>query len=305
MIDGKESERRPRMLIVEDEPDMAVLLKRVLNRTFDAQVTIAEDCASARETLASETYKVITLDYRLPDGDGLELLEEIKAIENPPRVVMVTGQGDEQIAASAIRLGASGYVVKDKRLTTLLPDAVKHALSEIALKRAKDRLRDMVAKCQAISEVSREGVIFHEDGKILLANKRAGEVLGYDPDELVGMDGFQFIDSGDHNIARAHIESGGKNLQEATLVRRDRSTLTALIHSSATQYQGRPAEVIAAWDITKHKRVEEELKKIFAEVKSHAHSFSSDLKGALAGTLIAIEAVQELLFEMKGDMPES
>ena len=140
------------VLIVEDEPDMASMLKMLLERKFSATVEIAEDRASAREKLESGTFDIITLDYQLPDGDGLELLREINEMDNPTPVIMVTGHGDEQTAVKSFKLGAIGYVVKDKRLSTLLTDAVEHALSEIRLRHAEVELQKSEEKYRLLAE---------------------------------------------------------------------------------------------------------------------------------------------------------
>ena len=115
------------VLIVEDEQNVATTLSALLEVKAAACCEIAADCASARAKLPDSSYDLITLDYQLPDGDGLSLLRKINSMENPPPVIMVTGQGDEQTAAESFRGGASGYVVKDARMGALLVDAVQHA----------------------------------------------------------------------------------------------------------------------------------------------------------------------------------
>ena len=180
-----EQDNAPHVLIVEDDPDMTKMLKMLLERKFSATVEIAEDYASARKKLSSGTYDIITVDYQLPNGDGLELLKEIKAIENPPPVIMVTGHGDEQTAVESFKLGASGYVVKDKRISTLLPDAVEHALSETRLQRAEEALdferEQLLSLFESIDEVIY--VVDPESHEILYANKHLKDAFGKD---LVG-----------------------------------------------------------------------------------------------------------------------
>jgi len=129
-----------RALVVEDDPDMALQLKLLLKRKFSAQVETAGDCASAREKMSAAPFDFITLDYKLPDGEGLALLEEITAMENHPPVIMVTGRGGEETAVWSFRLKASGYVVKDARLPDMLNEAVEKALAEVALTRAEREL---------------------------------------------------------------------------------------------------------------------------------------------------------------------
>ena len=126
--------RRPRVLVVEDEPDFANQLTRILQKNFSADVTIAPNIKSARERIKDAEFEIITLDYQLPDGDGLSMIAEIMdGLDDPPPVIVVTGHGDEQTAAAAFRLGAAGYVVKDERLPGMLAEAVKNALAGIGL----------------------------------------------------------------------------------------------------------------------------------------------------------------------------
>ena len=180
-----EQDKTPNVLVVEDEPDMALMLKRLLERKFSATVEIAKDHASAREKISSGTFDIITLDYKLPDGDGLGLLREINEIETPPAVIMVTGYGDERTAAKSFKLGASGYVVKDKRLSTLLPDAVEHAISEVRLRRVEEALifeqEQLLSLFESIDEAIY--VVDPESHEILYANKFLKNAFGKD---LVG-----------------------------------------------------------------------------------------------------------------------
>jgi DNA-binding NtrC family response regulator len=109
-----------RVLIIEDEPFQALMLQTLLELRLSAIVDVAESCAAARDMLGRGDYDVITVDNQLPDGRGLDLLKEIKELQVSAPVIMVTGQGDENLAVESFRLGASGYVVKDKRLPALI-----------------------------------------------------------------------------------------------------------------------------------------------------------------------------------------
>lgn len=176
---------RIRALIVEDEPDTAGSIEAVLRRRFSASVDKALDCSSARDKIASQSYDIVTLDYQLPDGDGLDLLGEIKEMEAPPPVIMVTGHGDEHTAVKSFQRGANGYVVKDKRIATLLTDAVEHALSEVRLRRAEDALsferEQLLSLFESVEQVIY--VVDPESHEILYANRFLKDAFGK---ELVG-----------------------------------------------------------------------------------------------------------------------
>lgn len=152
-----------RMLLVDDDHDAASNLVRLLAKKFDASVETAGDVSAAREKLAGDPFDVIILDYQLPDGNGLDLLEEIAGAEDHPPVVMVTGHGDESIASEAFRLKASGYVVKDQRLSAMLPEAVSTALNEVALRVAVEDLKRSHGELEAIVQ--------HRTARLVESNK--------------------------------------------------------------------------------------------------------------------------------------
>lgn len=126
--------RRLRVLVVEDEPDFAIQLTRILERKFSADVTVAPDVRSARECMNDGEFQIITLDYQLPDGDGLALIAEIvDVLEDPPPLLLVTGHGSDETAAAAFDLGAAGYVVKGETLPRMLVEAIENVLPETYL----------------------------------------------------------------------------------------------------------------------------------------------------------------------------
>ena len=176
-----------RILVIDDDRDMALLIKRLLEKTLGARVEIADECAVAREKTATGAFDVITVDYRLPDGDGLELLEEIMAADDPPEVVMVTGHGDEQTAVDSFKQGVSGYVMKDKRMVTLLPGAVEKALSEVRRREAEKALKESEATYQAIFDAANDAIFVHdiETGDILDVNRKMCEMYGYTREEAL------------------------------------------------------------------------------------------------------------------------
>lgn len=171
-----------RVLIVDDEPDVTALLRLLLQQNFGAQSDAAGTCATAREKLASSTFDLITLDHQLPDGTGLQLLEELAAGGEHPPVIMVTGHGDEKTAVSAFKLGAAGYVVKDLRLSTLLIQEISQALNTIALQHTEQELRHHEERYRQMFENMSSGVVVYKvvgnaDDFIVMEFNAAAEVM--------------------------------------------------------------------------------------------------------------------------------
>ena len=134
-----------RVLYVEDNEQDADLTCRRLARIAPA-ITMAtvHTLADARARLVADAADgglpdVLLIDVRLPDGNGLELLGEVRARGLPIAVVMLTGSGDEPLVVTALRSGADDYVVKAgsyiERLPATLAGAV-HSFREASAHRA-------------------------------------------------------------------------------------------------------------------------------------------------------------------------
>ncbi len=118
-----------RLLYLEDDATDAELTLRALSRAMpEIQVEVARDLASARRLLAGEpAFELALLDMRLPDGDGLEILADIRARQQPTAVVLMTGSGDEQSVIKALKLQADDYLVKRSDYLERLPGTLRHA----------------------------------------------------------------------------------------------------------------------------------------------------------------------------------
>jgi DNA-binding NtrC family response regulator len=106
------------LLIVEDFQASRELYRNCLmtDDKYTYEFLEAESMTAGLELFHTRSIDAILLDYKLPDGDGLEFLEILSARSNgsSPPVVMMTGHGDESIAVCAMKLGAQNYLAKHK-----------------------------------------------------------------------------------------------------------------------------------------------------------------------------------------------
>jgi two-component system response regulator PilR (NtrC family) len=123
------------VLVIDDEPDIRELLDLTLTR-MGLEVTTVEDLAGARRELQDKEFSFCLTDMRLPDGNGLDLVEEIS--ENHPNLptAVITAHGKVEDAVYALKMGAFDFVSKPVDL------AVLRKLVNTALKLRRDESRD-------------------------------------------------------------------------------------------------------------------------------------------------------------------
>jgi DNA-binding NtrC family response regulator len=127
------------LLVVDDEPSARTTLALLL-RKRGHRVTQAETVASATKRLAEEVFDLVVTDLRMPDGDGLDVLQAARAQADAPEVILLTAYAEWKSAKEAIRLGALDYFEKGQE-----PDELYHridkALASRALRRENENLR--------------------------------------------------------------------------------------------------------------------------------------------------------------------
>lgn len=100
-----------KILIVEDETVVRTLLQTIFNR-HKLHVQTAETLSDAQALMERESFDLVMLDIRLPDGSGQAFLEKIAAQPERPLVVMLTGYGTIESAVACMRAGAFDYALK-------------------------------------------------------------------------------------------------------------------------------------------------------------------------------------------------
>lgn len=131
---------RIRLLIIEDDADQRELIRETLEDHFGAGSVVAVSTRKAALAEDLTSFSLIMTDYNLPDGNGMDLLSEIRARCLTP-VVMVTGENVGKIAAEAIRRGATDYVVKVGDYLFTIPLVIEKNLIVASVKRENETLR--------------------------------------------------------------------------------------------------------------------------------------------------------------------
>jgi DNA-binding NtrC family response regulator len=122
-----ETNKRPHILIVDDEDSIRLVLSDFLTRK-GFETTAVETVLNAQKVLDKGTFDLAILDVHLPDGDGLDLLGEIRHKRPDMPVIILTGMGfQEDLLQKAKELGAKGFVSKMLPVSQVLME-IRHAL---------------------------------------------------------------------------------------------------------------------------------------------------------------------------------
>jgi len=109
---------KPKILLVDDEPATLIGLTRYLSK---AGYTVEEaSClAEAQEAITSHRFHAVILDLILPDGNGIELIRDLRETYPDTAIVVITGAGDIPTAVEAMRRGADNFLTKPITLAEL------------------------------------------------------------------------------------------------------------------------------------------------------------------------------------------
>jgi len=226
-----------KILYVEDEFAHVVLAQRTLEENIKQEFSLihAETMRGALQILSMQPdIDLVLSDLRLPDGTGLELLTKVRERKSPPAVVLVTGQGDQEVAVAALKAGAADYLVKQTDYLHRLPVVLSNAIAQNRLLREQEALRQSEVKYQSLVEQI-PAVVFldkaDDEETTIYISPRIKEMTGYAAEEWsASQDLWRRLlhpDDRERIIALSDTshEMGSQFLEEYRLVRRDGSTI--------------------------------------------------------------------------------
>jgi DNA-binding response OmpR family regulator len=108
-----------RILVVDDEPDLRITYERLLRRSGYRVVTAGSQHEGLSLVMA-EPPRLVISDLRLPDGNGIEIVQAARALDPPVPVIVVTAFASQALRESARALGASALLTKPFAASELL-----------------------------------------------------------------------------------------------------------------------------------------------------------------------------------------
>ncbi len=136
-------------LIIDDEPDILELLEMTLKR-MSVTTHRAQNLQSARKLLSKNNYDLCLTDMKLPDGDGLDFVNELQRSQPNLPIAVITAHGSIDSAILALKYGAFDFLTKPVDLN-LLRNMVKNALNQLEQKKEPDSI--LIGKSPVILEL--------------------------------------------------------------------------------------------------------------------------------------------------------
>ena len=179
------------ILIVDDSLEDRTFLKRLLSQIAGAAWRFAEanSAAQALAILDKQSFDCVFLDQNLPDDSGINTLDHLRSAAGDPKVpvVLLTGVGDETLAADALKAGAMDYLPKQGLASHLVFHSFLSAIE-------KFRLLQQLRERADLLELTHDAVIIRDaGGKIVYWNRGAEQLYGYPREKAVGQKSFQLL----------------------------------------------------------------------------------------------------------------
>ncbi|WP_264326257.1 hybrid sensor histidine kinase/response regulator [Romeriopsis navalis] len=135
-------QERLKVLVVDDDAVDRMAVKRNLRKIqTELEVIEAENCKAALDLSQSQSFDCTFVDYNLPDGNGVELVGQLRQLGVRYPLIALTGHGDEQVAVALMKAGASDYIAKDKIRPELLDRIMRQCLRLYAAQQESERIK--------------------------------------------------------------------------------------------------------------------------------------------------------------------
>jgi diguanylate cyclase (GGDEF)-like protein/PAS domain S-box-containing protein len=319
-VEEKQMRNRLNILLIDDDEEEYILLKNLIERSSDDvgytcfQLDWVESYAEAIEAYEKDQYDAYLVDYHLGEYTGLDLMQEaaLRGCRGP--VILLTGQGNYQVDLAAMEAGASDYLVKDNLNLPMLERSIRYAIEQ---KQVQDRLEELVqertaelvkanrelqeeigrrqrvevvlqeseAKFRTLADTTSAAIFIVQNFNIRYANPAVKLMTGYSPEELAGKNIWRIIHPDYRHLWKHYgladeMEEGFPTRFELKMLTKDYEEHLVDVTAGEMEYEGKPAWVITAFDITERDRAQRELHQAKEQLELRVAERTEDLRKA-------------------------
>ncbi len=289
------------LVIDDDKVDQMNLTRAINNSGFEAEITTAGSLEDGLTHVRETPFDCIFVDFSLPGGNGLDFLRSYRTGDYDTPVIMVTSYGDEMVAVDAMKLGASDYLPKQMLTNEGVSQSLRYAI-KIGQEKKRNRevrsaLEELEKKLTAV--IHRTPVILFAvncDKKITLFQGKGVDQIELDPSRIVGK---QLEDVSDKLpvINDLFIKAGNGNEFTQTVEFRN-SHFELNIIPDGSRCHGGGGFFGIAFDITDHKKLEQELQRnlsVAQETQKVKEQFLANMSHEIRTPIHGIMSLTNLL----------
>jgi len=261
-----------RILIIEDDPEHAELIKMGFRRHDEFFLDFAASGEEGLEMIAATAYDLISVDLVLPGIGGLDVLVKIRKLDQDIPVVMVSGHGTTEMAVVAFENRATKYVVKSLESFKSLPYVFENLIQEARFRANERAMREQIERSERIHrnivENALAGIYILQDGAFRLVNPKLGEIFGCSAQSLLGLPFWQLVKPDDMQcVSRLERDLlSDIPVYESKVQRKDGTCRWIEFRTVPIEYEGKRAILGNLLDITARKELENEIMKANREL---------------------------------------
>lgn len=264
MVDsaGFEATMGDKLLILyleDDHRDVELVESELLARGLEHELIRAQDLDQFLSALESARPDVILSDYALRGSDYLPALRAARRKRAGAPFLLVCDPIGEELAAEAIRLGASDIVLKQR--IHLLAPAIERALAQ----KGPEDIDSAESVFRALVEQSLAGIYLIQDYRFVYVNPKLAEIFGYTQQEVLSLGALELVAEEDRPLVAENIRKRLTGQMQTAHYsfrgrRKDGSQILVEVQGGRTEFQGKPAILGVLLDITDRQRAQEALR---------------------------------------------
>ena len=289
-VRGRGGDPAGRILIVEDDPGVALLERRQLQRAgYDVEVATTPD--EAMTAFRKGNVNLALLDLKLDGASGLDLYDRMKAEKGSVPAVLVTAFADQTVAIRALRAGVRDLVPKSPDYLDQLPSTVHRIFEQVRIER---KLAESELRLASIVGTAMDAIVMCDESlRVVLFNRSAEEMFGCSAADALGRPLAAFIPELDlPHEAPASTDAGRLQRRvEVEAIRAGGARVPVEVSVSDVLVHGSRLFTVIARDISERRRTEAELREADRRKDVFLGMLAHELRNPLAAIMTAGEVL--------------